>query len=57
LNPGVPVIGLPEGTALRLENNILNFIGDRDGVLFDGETGKPVQKRTIAKGEDLSSLP
>lgn len=56
LNPAIPVVGLPEGTALRLENSILNFIGDRDGMLFQAEAGDVIQKRAILKGEDISSL-
>lgn len=56
LNPGIPVIGLPEGTALCLVNGVLNFMGGRDGVLFKGEANSPVQKRTIVHGEDLSTL-
>jgi dipeptidase E len=56
LNPGIPVVGLPEGTALRLENTVLNFIGDREGMLFQTKAGEPIQKRAIPKGEDISSL-
>ena len=56
LNPGIPVIGLPEGTALRLQNSVLNFISDRDGVIFETGAKLPVQKRGIANGENLSFL-
>ena len=56
LNPNVPVIGLPEGTALRLEGNTLQFIGDKDGVLFQSDANTRPQKMKIAKGEDLSVL-
>lgn len=56
LNPGVPVVGLPEGTALQLQNEVLLFKGDREGVLFQSLPNNPVETRTIAKGEDLSSL-
>jgi len=55
LNPNVPVIGLPEGTALRLEGNALQFIGE-GGVLFQSDANKRPQKATIIKGEDLSAL-
>jgi dipeptidase E len=55
LNPNVPVVGLPEGTALRLEGSSLNFIGE-NGVLFQSDLDKRLQKRTIARDEDLSSL-
>jgi dipeptidase E len=57
LNPGVPVVGLPEGTALKLENNVLRFIGQLQGVLFFGEgnENKPVRKEINVK-DDLSYL-
>lgn len=55
LNPDVPVVGLPEGTALALKENALQFIGE-DGVLFQSDSNKHLQKRTISKGEDLSAL-
>jgi dipeptidase E len=51
LNPGVPVVGLPEGTALELANDVVNFIGESDGVIFKGEAGKPIQKTTIKNGK------
>lgn len=55
VNPGIPIVGLPEGTALKLENDSLTFIGDCTGVLFEpGETS--ATKREIAINEDLSFL-
>jgi dipeptidase E len=56
LNPKVPVVGLPEGTALRLEGTSLYFIGDKEGVLFQNDLNRSLQKRAITKGEDLSAL-
>lgn len=56
LNPGIPVVGLPEGTALRLEEATLHFIGEKDGILFQAEADKSLQKKLIAKDEDISSL-
>lgn len=56
LNPDTPVVGLPEGTALRLENGVLHFIGEKDGVLFQAQDRKPIQKELIVKGGDISSL-
>lgn len=56
LNPGIPVIGLPEGIALQLSGSALNFIGDKECVLFQSDANNHPQKRTIAKEEDLSSL-
>lgn len=56
LNPDIPVIGLPEGTALQLKDSVLNFIGDKEGVLFQFVQGYNLQKTKIAIEEDLSSL-
>jgi dipeptidase E len=56
LNPNVPVIGLPEGTALIREGSSLHFTGDRDGVLFQSNPDKVLKKRIIAKDEELSRL-
>lgn len=56
LNPEIPVVGLPEGTALRLDNDHLHFVGGKDGVLFRCELNSLPQKTTIIQGEDLSVL-
>ena len=57
LNPGLPVVGLPEGTALRLENNALHFIGGASGVLFSmDESGDEILRKEILANEDLSFL-
>lgn len=56
LNPDIPVVGLPEGTALQLRDTTLHFIGDSDGMLFRSEWNGVPHKRIIAKGEDLSLL-
>ncbi|MEO6721344.1 MAG: dipeptidase PepE [Ferruginibacter sp.] len=57
LNPGVPIIALPEGTALMLDNGILHFIGQVPGILFStqSDTGEII-RREISAGEDLSDL-
>jgi dipeptidase E len=55
LNPGIPVVGLPEGTALQLEEGKLKFIGN-EGVLFTNESNGQSQKKAIVKNEDLSYL-
>ena len=55
LNPGVPVVGLPEGTALKLEDGRLQYIGTCPGNLFQLENGVPAQ-RQIAGGEDVTFL-
>ena len=56
LNPEIPVVGLPEGTALRLDNDRLHFVGEKEGVLFRCELNGLPQKRAIVQGEDLSVL-
>jgi dipeptidase E len=57
LNPGLPIIGLPEGTALKLENGKLQLIGKLSGILFqtmDGISG--IVKKDISPMDDLSFL-
>lgn len=56
LNPEIPVVALPEGTALRLDNDSLHFTGEKDGALFRCELNSLPQKTAIVKGEDLSVL-
>jgi dipeptidase E len=56
LNPGIPVVGLPEGTALQLNGSALKFIGDTNGVLFQTDTNNRPKKTAITKSEDLSFL-
>jgi len=53
LNPGIPVVGLPEGSALWLENEKLQYIGENSGVLFPGMN---TTKVSITPGTDLSYL-
>lgn len=57
MNPGVPVIGLPEGTALQLQAGVLTFAGQRAGVLFHsyGNNDNTALKE-IEAGADLSFL-
>lgn len=56
LHPTVPVVGLPEGTALRLEEKKLHFLGENRAVLFQAnEAGLPVKKE-INPAQDLSFL-
>jgi len=56
LNPTIPVVGLPEGSALKLANSTLQYIGDADGKLFKTDENNNPLKKTISKGEDLSPL-
>jgi dipeptidase E len=55
LNPSVPVICLPEGTALQHEKGVLKFIGTAPGVLMRNVEGG-MQKTGIAPGEEISYL-
>lgn len=52
LNPSIPVIGLPEGTALLVENSILKLIGDVPGVLISNKNGE-MHKIEIGPGEEI----
>lgn len=57
LNAGVAVVALPEGTALKLENDKLLYMGNIPGVLFtSGEGEQQVQKNEIQDKADLSFL-
>jgi dipeptidase E len=55
LNPEVPVVGLPEGTALLLNGNKLTYSGAIPGVLFASKDDM-VQRKEIAPNADLSFL-
>lgn len=51
LNPQTPIVGLPEGTALRRRGSVLTYLGSEDGALFQrGE------KSAIQPDSDLSDL-
>lgn len=55
LNPSIPVVCLPEGTALQLENGTLKFIGQSSGILLTMANEKLMRKE-ISSEEDLSAL-
>jgi dipeptidase E len=57
LNKNLSVIGLPEGTALKVDKNKLEFIGEMSGVLFEciGEERMP-SIREINSTDDLNFL-
>ena len=54
MNSGISVIGLPEGTALCLEDEVLQFIGPHKGVLLYKEENSTYKE--IVDGDDLSFL-
>jgi dipeptidase E len=56
MNPGLPIVALPEGTYLLLEANLLVFKGDYEGTLFYWDEKDALAKRAIIAGEDLSFL-
>jgi dipeptidase E len=56
LNPKIPVVGLPEGSALKRTHSTLQFISDGDGTLFQADENNIPLKKIISKGEDLSLL-
>ena len=55
INPGLPIVGLPEGTGLRLLNGRLEMIGELPAVLFTGN-GDEIIKKEISINADLSFL-
>ncbi len=57
LNPGLAIVGLPEGTALKMENGGLKFIGQLPGVLFyTGKLNNEMIRNEININDDLSFL-
>lgn len=56
MNPGISVLGLPEGTAMHLEDEKLNFIGHSAGVLFYAKDDDNISKKEILPGDDLSYI-
>jgi dipeptidase E len=56
MNPGLPIVALPEGTFLKLEGAHLQFSGEQPGMLFYWDENEKAGKRAILPGEDLSFL-
>lgn len=51
LNPQTPIVGLPEGTALRRRGSVLTYLGAEDAALFQAG-----EKSAIKPNTDLSAL-
>jgi len=57
LNPGLPIVGLPEGTALVLDKGSLSLVGSIPAVLFQaGKDGQAVIRSEIMQFENISFL-
>ncbi len=56
LNPGLAVLGLPEGTAVQLLNGKLTLLGNLPAFLFETGPGGIFQKKELAPLTDLSFL-
>ncbi len=56
LNPTIPVIGLPEGTALQSMDRRLSFMGIAPGVLFTSDASLNINKSEIDSNTDLAFL-
>lgn len=57
VNPGVPVVGLPEGTALQRRGDKLHLVGERSAVLFqNSREDLSVAKIDVPPAADLSFL-
>lgn len=57
MNPNASVAGLPEGSFLKLENDLLQYFGEDEGVLFtSAENEKGFAKKQIPTKQDLPFL-
>ncbi|MGN6339481.1 MAG: dipeptidase PepE [Flavisolibacter sp.] len=57
LNPNTCVVGLPEGSYLKMANNDLKYFGEVDGVIFTSDANpEGFLKKQITPGEDISFL-
>lgn len=57
VNPGVPVVALPEGRALRLQDGKLELLGERSAFIFQNTTDDVrAGKLEVPTGTDLTFL-
>ncbi len=56
LNPGISIVGLPEGSALQLQNDKLEFLGNTPAVILYPDVNKTFSRREIKNGSDISYL-
>jgi dipeptidase E len=56
LQPHMPVICLPEGTALLRHADTINFIGETNGLLLSSGNDGAVTRSVIETGADISFL-
>jgi dipeptidase E len=54
LNPTVPIVALPEGTALLLDNGTLQLTGSTDAIVFTNKNNE-LAKTTISEQDDLTA--
>ncbi len=55
VNPGVPIVALPEGTALQMKDKKLQVLGSSPVLLFSNG-GQEIERKEVAAGADLSFL-
>jgi len=56
LNPGIPVLALPEGTGIRLQQEELYFEGAVPATLFDTDREGKIVREMIGPGQDITHL-
>lgn len=56
INPGIPIVCLPEGAALQLADQKLKFVGKASGVLFYKDDFSSITRKEINSRTPLSYL-
>lgn len=56
LNPGIPVLALPEGSALQYSDGKLQYLGEQQLVLFGNPATPGLPREEYKNGADLSWL-